>query len=494
MEAVLHRLSSTAKTQPLLWGFLLLVFASGLAAAALQSPLPLALPGAILVVGFGVQNLKALYITCIALIPFSTEVQFGSLGSDLPSEPFMWLLTGLGAVYFLRNARHIEGALLRHPISIALLFHIAWLFLTTVTSSYMETSIKFFLAKLWYIIPFFALTTILLRRKFDLNKVILAIALPLTVVLIYCIVRHAALGFTFEDVNRAMAPFFRNHVTYAALTSIVLPFILLGAFSFRKNSWWRYVLLSASLISLVAIQTSYTRAAYGSLFIAIAYVVVMRLRLTKHALVLAMALVVAFSTFVVSNNRFFNFAPNYNKTVTHTNFDNLLEATYKLEDISTMERVYRWVAGSYMSAEHPIVGFGPGNFYRFYKGYALESFRTYVSDNPEKSGIHNYYLMTVVEQGWPGLFFFVVLFCAGLITAENAYHRTKNKSEKLAIIIFSTSLVINLSFQLMNDIIETDKAGPWFFLCLAGIVVLDLQNRLREPWDEEQEKEIPAVT
>ena len=147
-----------------------------------------------------------------------------------------------------------------------------------------------------------------------------------------------------------------------------------------------------------------------------------------------------------------------------------------------------------MSAEHPIVGFGPGNFYRFYKGYALESFRTYVSDNPEKSGIHNYYLMTVVEQGWPGLFFFVVLFCAGLITAENAYHRTKNKSEKLAIIIFSTSLVINLSFQLMNDIIETDKAGPWFFLCLAGIVVLDLQNRLREPWDEEQEKEIPAVT
>lgn len=471
----------------------MLIFASGLIAAAAQSPLPLAIPAGILILGLGFKNLKALYLICIVLIPFSTEVQFGSLGTDLPAEPAMWLLTGLGMVYFLRNAKNIEGALLRHPISIALLFHLTWLLLTTVTSSYPSTSIKFFLAKLWYIIPFFALTTILLRTKLDLHKVILAIALPLTVVLLYCLIRHASLGFSFEDVNQAMAPFFRNHVTYAALTSIVLPFLLVGAFSFRQNSWWRYALLFTSIISLVAIQTSYTRAAYGSLFIAALYVVVMRLKLTKHALILAMALVIAFGTFVVSNNRFFNFAPNYNKTVTHTDFDNLLEATYKLEDISTMERVYRWVAGSYMSAEHPVVGFGPGNFYRFYKGYALESFRTYVSDNPEHSGIHNYYLMTVVEQGWPGLVFFVILFCTGLITAEKAYHRTKKKSVKLAIIIFSSSLVVNLSFQLMNDMIETDKAGPWFFLCLAGIVVLDLQNRLDGSWVQEVKSEIPSV-
>ena len=494
MEAVLHRLTSTAKAQPLLWGFITLVFISGLVAAAVESPLPLVLPAGALTIGLGLQKLKALYLICIALIPFSTEVQFGSLGTDLPAEPAMWLLTGLGALYFLRNLQKIEGSLLRHPITIALLFHLTWLLLTTLTSNYPATSIKFFLAKMWYVIPFFALTTILLRSKLDLHKVILAIALPLTVVLLYCLVRHAALGFSFEDVNRAMAPFFRNHVTYAALTSIALPFLLVGAFSFRKNSLWRYVLLIASLISLVAIQTSYTRAAYASLFIAAAYVVVMRFRLTKHALILAMVLVVAFSTFVVSNNRFFKFAPNYNKTVTHTDFDNLLEATYKLEDISTMERVYRWVAGSYMTAEHPLMGFGPGNFYRFYKGYALESFRTYVSDNPEHSGIHNYYLMTVVEQGWPGLVFFVILFYTGLITAERAYHRTKNKSVRLAIIIFSSSLVVNLSFQLINDMIETDKAGPWFFMCLAGIVVLDLQSRLNKPWDQGEANEIPDVT
>lgn len=485
MEAVLHRLETSAKAQPLFWGFTVVIFFSGLLAAVANSPLPLALPGGLLVLVLGLRNIKALFLLCIVLIPFSTEVQLGSLGTDLPSEPLMWLLTGLGGVYFIRNATNIEGALLRHPISIALLFHLAWMFITTITSSYTEASIKFFLAKMWYVIPFYALAMILLRKKADLHKFILAIAIPLTIVLIYCLVRHAALGFTFEDVNKAMAPFFRNHVSYAALTSIVLPFLLVGAFSFRQNSWWRYGLIVASVISLIAIQTSYTRAAYGSLLIAAAFVAVMRLRLTKHALVLALSLVVAFGTFVVSNNRFFNFAPNYDKTVTHTNFDNLLEATYKLEDISTMERVYRWVAGSYMSAEHPLVGFGPGNFHRFYKGYALESFRTYVSDNPEKSGIHNYYLMLLVEQGWLGLLFFLLLAFFGLISAERAYHSAKTRAVRLAVIVFSSSLVINLSFQLMNDMIETDKAGPWFFLALAGIAVLDLQGRLDTSWEEE---------
>jgi O-antigen ligase len=103
------------------------------------------------------------------------------------------------------------------------------------------------------------------------------------------------------------------------------------------------------------------------------------------------------------------YAPDFDRTVTHYEFDNLIEATAKGEDISTMERVYRWVAGLHMISEKPVFGFGPGNFYNFYHSYTVTSFETYVSDNPEKSGIHSYYLMTVVEQGFPGLLFFLAL-------------------------------------------------------------------------------------
>jgi len=70
-----------------------------------------------------------------------------------------------------------------------------------------------------------------------------------------------------------------------------------------------------------------------------------------------------------------------------------------------------------MAADRPLVGFGPGAFYESYVPYTLSSFQTYVSDNPEKSGIHNYYLMTSVEQGIPGLILFLILTILPLILA-----------------------------------------------------------------------------
>jgi O-antigen ligase len=97
-----------------------------------------------------------------------------------------------------------------------------------------------------------------------------------------------------------------------------------------------------------------------------------------------------------------DFAPNFERTITHTEFDNLIEATYKLEDISSMERVYRWMAGIEMIKDRFWFGFGPGTFYSNYKAYSISRFQTYVSDNPDQSGIHNYFLMTWVEQGFIG--------------------------------------------------------------------------------------------
>ena len=70
-----------------------------------------------------------------------------------------------------------------------------------------------------------------------------------------------------------------------------------------------------------------------------------------------------------------------------------------------MERLYRWVAGTRMTADKSILGFGPGNFYDYYKPFTLGTqFTTYVSENRDRSTVHNYLLMTAVEQGIPGLF------------------------------------------------------------------------------------------
>lgn len=141
-----------------------------------------------------------------------------------------------------------------------------------------------------------------------------------------------------------------------------------------------------------------------------------------------------------------------------------------------MERVYRWVAGFYMVGERPITGFGPNNFYENYHQYAVKSFRTYVSDNPEKSGIHSYYLMTAVEQGIPGLLIYLFLMVYVLVRGERIYHQTIEPHRKALVLTAIASLVVIHFLQTMNDLVETDKVGPFFFLAMALLVTVDQYN------------------
>ena len=171
------------------------------------------------------------------------------------------------------------------------------------------------------------------------------------------------------------------------------------------------------------------------------------------------------------------------QTVAHKEFADIVSSTSDLKDVSTMERYYRWIAASQMVSEKPLIGFGPGNFYHFYKHYTLNKFSTYVSDNPEKSGVHNYYLMTVLEQGIIGLILFLFIIYFSIIYGEKIYHDSKNRARKDLVMSATLSLLIIDSFLLMNDMIETDKVGSFFFLNIAILVIVDLLN-------EKESKEI----
>jgi O-antigen ligase len=130
-----------------------------------------------------------------------------------------------------------------------------------------------------------------------------------------------------------------------------------------------------------------------------------------------------------------------------------------------MERVYRWVAAFQMSKDRPWMGFGPGNFVNFYETYTVKSFQTYVSDNPEGSGVHCYYLMTLVEQGFIGMIIFIALSFLVLIQAEKIYHRCTDPARKRIIMAVTLCTVVMDAFLLINDMVETDKMGSFFFIC-----------------------------
>ena len=232
---------------------------------------------------------------------------------------------------------------------------------------------------------------------------------------------------------------------------------------------------------LLGIQFSFTRAAYLSLLIAAATFFVVKYRLVKVALGLLTIVAIAGIFWLVNQEKYLDYAPNYERTITYYNFENLLEATYKGEDISTMERVYRWVAGLQMIKEEPFLGYGPGNFPRFYKSFTVTSFKTYVSDNPDSSGIHNYYFMTLIEQGLPGFLLFVALCFLTLLKGEMIYHQTIDENKKHLVMTVILTFVIILALLLINDMVETIKVGTFFFVCIAVLVNVDLENqRLRK--------------
>ncbi|MBK8701983.1 MAG: hypothetical protein IPN29_21405 [Saprospiraceae bacterium] len=70
-------------------------------AIAVESPLPLLLPLTIPIALWVIRDYRNLFYLFFALVPFSIEYNFTpSLGTDLPSEPIMLLLFGIGLLLF----------------------------------------------------------------------------------------------------------------------------------------------------------------------------------------------------------------------------------------------------------------------------------------------------------------------------------------------------------------------------------------------------------
>lgn len=447
-------------------------------AIALDMLLLALIPLTVIVIGLAISDFRILYVLFLLALPFSIEIYLPSgLGTDLPTEPLMIAITVVGSLLYFQRATRADYRYLFHPVSVLMIAHLVWIAISSIGAQNPVFSFKYLLAKLWYVVPFFFLPFMMIRNARDTRRAIYLLLIPLMIAVLFILYRHAGYGFSFKTSNEVVYPIFRNHVNYAALLVMFLPFVVGLRILDYSNKRIKYTLTTCIIILVVAIYFSYTRAAQGSIVIALLAYYIIKLRLIRPAIAVAMIVLIIGSIWLVHNNNYLKFAPNYQSTVSHFKFDNLIEATYKLEDISTMERVHRWVAGGRMIADKPIAGFGPANFYSEYRDYALTEFKTYVSNNPEKSGIHNYYLMIAVEQGVVGLLIFLALLIVALSRGEDLYHRLKGKKRKALVMSAMICIIISAAILLINDMLEADKVGPLFFFSLSVIVIYDILDR-----------------
>ena len=476
MRQLLLRLRPVDTAQWVFLGFLGLLLGGGALAGLLRQP-ALLLP-ALALVGLGLvaAEWRWLYYALFLTLPFSREVPLvGGFMMDVPSEPFMLALTAcvpLALLFGRGSLGQLPRREWQHPLLVLPVLLLLWSVVDIGFSVDKLKSFKYALAKVWYLTPFVLGTLLLVRRPADFWRVAgCYIAGTVAILLLYVLPRHYKHGFDFEHVNRAARPFFVNHVIYATVLALLLP-LALGVAAHAARRWQRYLWWGAAGVLFFGLITSYTRASWLSLPVAGLYYLVMRWRLTRLMLAGAALAVVCTAAYFVSGDNFMRFAPDYEKTVWHGgNFEAHLASTYKLEDVSGMERVYRWVAAARMIADKPITGSGPSTFYPEYKRYTVSGFRTYVSDNREHSTTHNYFLLTLAEQGVPGFLLFCVLVGTALLTAERLYYRSLPYPEVHRVVLASTLALIIIIFHLfLNELVEVDKIGSMFFVLLAVLV------------------------
>jgi hypothetical protein len=435
----------------------------------LESPIPVLLPLGAVFILYALNAPKQLYFLFFFLLPFSVEIQLpGGFATDLPSEPIMIVLMGLSFLYVIRHVRQADFSFLRHPVSLLLIVHVFWILFTALLSTSPLISFKYLLAKSWYLIPFYVFPFLFFNNEKDFRRLFQFLFVGLFLAITFVMIQHSQKAFSFASINDAVKPIFRNHVNYAIMLVALLPYFWYLIKSSSAKWKWPMVFLMCYL--LLSIYLTYTRAAQITALATIAIYFTVKWRLIKHALVAGVIFMTFMVTFLSYNNKYLDFAPDYEKAIAHYSFDDIVSATYKMQDISTVERFYRWIAGFYMVKEKPLIGYGPSTFYSQYHAHTVNSYRTYVSDNPEKSGIHNNYLMVAVEQGIPGLLIMIGIAFLPLIFAEKAYHLLKDPSEKTLVMAAAISYAVIDIVILINDLLEADKVGPFYFLSAAIIV------------------------
>ncbi len=425
-------------------------------------------------------NWKSAYWIFLFTIPASIQITFAAdtMSITLPDQPLMWTFLLLFVLLWARNPGVIPQWWWRDPLVLVVTLQFIWTIVAVIFSKMMFFSLKFLLAKTWLLVCFFVLPVWIFREKKDFVRGFLVMLIPMLITVIVILIHHYMLGFRFDKVQKSMSGLYYNHVDYSTVISMFLPLLLVALpLTKGRNIFVRGTLLLIILIFIAGIGFSYARAAVIGVIFAIVVGIAMRMRLVNYIMPAFYGVIILLMCYMVPNNKYIEFRPDYNNTYMHKSFTDHIISTFRGKDMSSMERLYRWIAAVRMSQDRPVTGYGPRAFYYFYKPYAVTSFRTYVSRNPEQSTTHNYFLYMLVEQGWPAMILYGILMVVIFAKAQKIYHRFKDRFYRHVTIGLAMTIAVGFINNFFSELIETHKVAALFFIPLVLLVVLDQKSR-----------------
>ena len=116
----------------------------------------LLLPLGMLVVWLTLHRLDWAMWFVVAATPLSVTLTnlTGGSGLSLPTEPLLVLITVLVTIKMAFYGE-FDKRLIKHPISIAIYVYLVWMLFTVITSQLPIVSIKQWITRIWFIIPYY---------------------------------------------------------------------------------------------------------------------------------------------------------------------------------------------------------------------------------------------------------------------------------------------------------------------------------------------------
>ena len=435
------------------------------------------IPFIFLFIWYAFTNLKLIFLISIFFTPFSvllTEfVPNTPVDVSIPTEP---IFAGFLLIFILKFSvgETINKKIIRHPVSIAILLNLFWLFFTSITSSMPVVSFKFLISRLWFTIPLYFMAIYFFKDKEFIKKFIWAYIIAFTVVIFYSLYNHISVGLFVKKIAQGvMKPFYNDHTSYGAVLAMFIPVLAGWLFIKKQNKSFEIINFFLLAIFLFAITFSYSRAAWISIVAVLIVFSIIKLKVNRYILIFSgIILIVLFFMFqfqILDNMK-------KNRQDSSGNLEKHVSSVTNIAtDASNLERINRWNSAFKMFEERPVLGFGPGTYMFQYAPYQMSYDRTIIStDFGDVGNAHSEYIGPLAESGILGLLTFLAIIVATLITGIKVYYRAKDKDLKILVISLLMGLITYYIHGFLNDFLNTDKASVPFWGFSAIIVAIDL--------------------
>lgn len=432
------------------------------------------LPPVLLVVMLAVVAIDKLILFCVFLTPLSINLSNSEihLGLSLPVEP---ILAGILFLYVLRiiHEQKFEVRFLKHPVTIAILLNLIWIFITSITSELPLVSFKLFVSRLWFIIPFYFIASEMFKDIKNVRRFLWMYILPLTIVIGYTLYWHLQYSLGEDAAHWVMSPFYNDHTAYGAALAMFFPALI--AFVFGKHYSVNIRVIAMILLGIftIALIFSYTRAAWVSLVGALLVYLVFVFRIKFKYLALAgiiggVVLFLSWGDIVMKLEQ--------NRQDTSNDLEKHLQSISNIStDASNLERINRWNSAFRMFSERPMFGWGPGTYSFVYAPFQLSSEKTIISTNAGDLGnAHSEYIGPLCESGVLGFVTFIMILSAIVWTGWRLYYKLPKSPTRGILVAVFLGLITYFIHGAMNNFLDTDKASIPFWGFAAMLVAADL--------------------